>query len=350
MRVLVGIVGAALIWLMLAEFFVAFLLPRRVKRDPRIARGIYRAIWRPWRAGAARWLSPVLADTVLGFYGPFALLLELVVWALGLMIGFACVEWAGGGAFSLAFSAATFLSATFAPRDTWHRAVGLAEAATGVGVLFIVIGYLPSVYGAFSRREVAVSQLSARAGSPPSAGALLRRASDRGRWDELRLYLHDAETWAAEMMETHLSYPLLAYYRSQHVGQNWLAALTTIVDTSAIVVAALEEGAAEAGDAELTFAIGRHALADLAHQSGAKPAAATRALGDVELAELRALLEAGDLPLVDEETWRSRLEAMRRTYEPKAAALAHELALRLPGWLPDEAARVPRKSLPAHLR
>jgi hypothetical protein len=349
MRIVVGLIGAVVIWLMLAEFFVAFLLPRRVKRDPRIARGIYRAVWRPWRR-IAHQLRPVAADTLLGFFGPFALLLELVVWTAGLMIGYACVDWAAGGPFAIAASAGTFLSAAFQPHGTWQRAVGLLEAATGVGVLFIVIGYLPSIYSAFSRREVAVSRLSARAGSPPSAGALLRRASERGRWEELDRYLHDAEEWAAEMMETHLSYPLLAYYRSQHVGQNWLAALTTIVDTSAVLLAAFEDGSGEAEVADVAFSIGRHALADLALQLGARPGSATRALGESELAELRALLEAGDLPLLPVDEWRERLEALRSTYEGNAAALGRELALRLPTWLPDEEAHLRRKRLPAHLR
>ena len=348
MRVVVGLLGALLIALILAEFFVAFLLPRRVRRDPRIAQGIYRAIWRPWRALARR-LPPVAGDTVLGFFGPFALLLELIVWVLALMVGYACLQWAGGGSFDVAFSAGTFLSASFQPHGAWHRAVGLVEAATGVGVLFIVIGYLPSVYTAFSRREVAVSRLAARAGSPPSAGALLARASARGRWEELDRYLHDAEQWAAEMMETHLSYPLLAYYRSQHLGQNWLAALTTIVDTSAVLLAGVEEGTPETRAAEVTFAIGRHALADLALQAHAKTPVATRALGETEVAELRALLEASTLPLVPEDEWRRALDRLRRTYEPKAAALADELALRLPGWLPADGG-VARHTLPAHLR
>jgi hypothetical protein len=348
-RIVVGIVGFALIALMLAEFFVAFMLPRRVKRDPRIARGIYRAVWKPWRTIGTR-LGPVAGDTVLGFFGPFALVLELVVWAGGLMLGFACLEWAGGGGFDFAFSAATFLSAGFAPLSTWQRAVGLWEAATGVGVLFIVIGYLPSVYAAFSRREIAVSQLSNRAGNPPSAGALLQRASERSGWDELGRYLDHAEEWAAEMMETHLSYPLLAYYRSQHVGQNWLAALTTMVDTSAVLVAALEDGAPEAGAADLTFRLGRHALADLAHQIAPRAHGARTSPAEEELAALREILADHDLPLVDASVFARRLEKLRRTYEGHAAALSRELALKLPRWLPDEEARRRRRDLPAHLR
>jgi hypothetical protein len=101
------------------------------------------------------------------------------------------------------------------------HAVDLLEAATRVGVLFIVIGYMPAVYSAFSRRETAMSQLATRAGSPPAATSLLQRAAARGSWRHLERDLQAWEEWAAELMETHLTYPLLAFYRSQHLNQNW---------------------------------------------------------------------------------------------------------------------------------
>jgi hypothetical protein len=148
-------------------------------------------------------------------------------------------------------------------------------------------------------------------------------------------------------METHLSYPLLAYYRSQHVGQNWLSALTTIVDTSAILLAALDD-VAEA--AELTFAIGRHALSDLALQFAAGRAGSTSAFDDSDAAELRALLEGGDLRLRPHDEWRARFEKLRGRYDANAAALARELALRLPGWQPEEEPHAAKKAVPAHLR
>ena len=260
MRILVGVLGALLIALMLSEFFVAFLLPRRVKRDPRIARGVYEAVWKPWRWVAHRF-SPVTADAVLGYYGPLALLLELAVWVFGLIVGYACLQWAVGGGFSLDASAATFLSASFEHAGTWHRTVGFVEAATAVGVLFTVIGYLPAVYSAYSLREIAISRLSTRAGAPPSAAGVLAH----GRAEVVET-LREAERWATEMMETHLAYPLLAYYRSQHVSQNWLSALTAIVDTSAVLLAAVDETQFEPRTADLAFRVGRHALADLAHQ------------------------------------------------------------------------------------
>src|SRR5437763_6903997 len=140
MRVVAGIFGVALILVMISEFFVAFLLPRRVKRDPRIARGLIRLLWRPWRALARR-LPPSSADTLLGFFGPLALLSELVVWAVGLLLGYAFVEWAvTGGSLGnrLLFSGGLFLSAEGVSGSAVVHLIGLLEAATAIGVLFIV--------------------------------------------------------------------------------------------------------------------------------------------------------------------------------------------------------------------
>ena len=344
MRILVGILGGLLVAVMLTEFFVAFLLPRRVKRDPRFARGIYEAVWKPWRAIARR-LKPIQEDAVLGYFGPLALLLELAVWVFGLVVGYACLQWAGGGPFSLDVSAGTFLAATFDHEGAWHRTVGFVETATAVGVLFTVIGYLPAVYGAYSLREIAISRLSTRAGAPVSAAGLLAR----GR-EELVTTLREAEQWATEMMETHLAYPLLAYYRSQHVGQNWLLALTAITDTSAVILAAVDETEFEPRAADLAFRVGRHALADLAHQLADGRTGPTREISDEDAARLRELLEATGLPLVPLDACRERLMRLRAEYEGNAIALSSQLALKLPPWRPDEHALAKRALVPAYRR
>jgi hypothetical protein len=227
MRILVGLLSLGLIALMLAEFFVTFLLPRRVKRDPRIARQFFAVIWKPWRAIASR-LPTVAGDTMLGIYGPLGLLLVLGFLSAGLIIGFAGLQWAhhahlgGSGAANvgddLYFSADSLFGAstTLSASGRLTRVLQICEAASGFAVLFISIGYLPALFQAFSRRETALSQLDPRAGSPPTAGALLVNSSERGGWEELDLYLREWETWAAELMETQLSYPLLGWFRSQH--------------------------------------------------------------------------------------------------------------------------------------
>ena len=335
MRVLAGLAGATLIVLLLSEFFVAFMLPRRVRRDPRIARRFNRLLWRPWRAISQR-LTPASADTMLGLFGPLALLLELFVWVIGLMIGYGLVEWAvGGGGFGdrVLSSSGVFLSAGSTDGSTGLRIVQLLEAATGLGVLFIVIGYMPAVYTGFSRRETAVSQLATRGGSPPAAATLIHRAAGREHWRELERDLQAWEEWAAELMETHLSYPLLAFYRSQHVNQNWLAALTAMVDVAAFVKATSADGEIEAAD--VTYRIGRHALADLALQFKLEAVSADR-LSDADFDDLFGIVERSSVANVDHETARRRLDKLRALYEPNAQALADFLALELPPWFRRE--------------
>ncbi|MBV9310186.1 MAG: hypothetical protein JOZ73_05110 [Solirubrobacterales bacterium] len=349
MRIVIAILSIALIAIMLAEFFVVFLLPRRVKRDPRIARGLLRTLWIPWRAVWRRVAAPV-ADTMLGLFGPLGLLTILGTLSVGVIVGYAGLHWVNSSHLGshaahvgsdLYFSAAAFFSAStpFEPPGGVGELLQVLEAATGFAFLAIAIGYLPALFQAFSRRETAVSRLDPRAGSPPSAGSLLERSGASGGWVELNDYLRGWETWTAELMETHLSYPMLGYFRSQHVNQNWLAALTAVVDASAYAIAYGPEEAIEG--AVMTFRIGRHALADLAHtltrsRFDSDPPAARERLTEAALAELHSRLEGSGLHSDYGEDAAQRLSKLRSTYEPYAVAIARQLAIELPNWVPEE--------------
>jgi hypothetical protein len=354
LRLVVGLISLVLLAFLLAEFFIVFLLPRRVKRDPAIARAILRTLWIPWRGTAGR-LPTRAADTMLGFFGPIGLVAILGLLSVGVILCYAGLYWAtsthvgaphtAGCADDLYFSAAAFVSATTTsvPTGGAGRLIQVVEAANGLGFLAIAIGYLPALYQAFSQREVAVSRLDARASSPPSAALLLERCGERGGWADLDAYLSEWETWTAELMETHLGYPILGWFRSQHVNQNWLAALTTVVDASAYAIAYGPYDETEG--AELTFRIGRHALADLAYvfstrrvERDPEPRSRTR-LTDEDLAELRAGLEGSGLHSDAGDDAAERLEQLRSEYEPYAIAIAVQLALTLPDWLPSEQVR-----------
>jgi hypothetical protein len=334
--------------LMLIEIFASFLLPRRVKRYPRIVRLVFIYMWGPWRK-VARMLPDQLGDTWLGLYGPLGLLVDLALWIVGLMVGYACLQWAGGShllATSTAdfgqdffFSAASLVSSgtgTLSAHSTFARVIQIIDAASGFAVLTIVIGYLPALYQAFSQRESTVSQLDARAGSPPTAGRLIVRSTEHGGWSRLNDYLSEWETWAAELMETHLSYPVLAYFRSQHLNQNWLSALCTILDASAFATAAAPAGSVDG--ARLTFAIGRHAVADFSYTFRTATVAPSvdrlpKADFDQLIAVLRQMkVELGAEPALIHE----RLTKMRAFYEPYVNALALRFDLPLPEWMAPE--------------
>ena len=350
MQIVVGVLGAALVALMLLEIFLTYLVPQRVRRGPRIVRVLREIAWRPWR-WLARKLPDRAADTMLGLYGPFGLVMNLTLWVLGMMLGYAALQWAGGSQLApghsvafgqdLYFSAATLVSSGtggLSAQTAFARVIQVIDAASGLLTLAIVIGYLPALFQAYSRREATVSKLDARAGSPPTAGRLVIRSARRGGWSAPNDYLGEWETWTAELMETHLSYPILAYYRSQHVNQSWLAALCTVLDSCALTVAAAPVGTVDA--ARLTFAIGRHAVADLSYtfRTAPRPPAVDR-LPMATLERLVAELRENGVSIEqDLGTIFDRLVRMRAIYEPYVNALAAKLALRLPEWTATESA------------
>jgi hypothetical protein len=237
------------------------------------------------------------------------------------------------------------------------RILIVAEAGTGLGFVALVIGYVPVLYTAFSTREIAVALLDARAGSPPTAGELLFRHNFNGGHHALTALLAEWEKWCAEMLETHISYPILCYYRSQHDNQSWLAALTAVLDTCALLITTIEGPSTR--QAQLTFAIGRHTLVDLGHvfkqekQELRLRGAAPMRLGDDEYARLCDLLGSAGFSMCGDLGARERLKAIRVLYEPHAEALANYLKLQLPAWAPpppDEKKRRDQWSTVAELR
>ena len=221
------------------------------------------------------------------------------------------------------------------PRSGLARALVVTEAGFGFGFLAAVIGYLPFIYGSFSKREVDISLLDSRAGTPPTAGELLRRHSYPHGQDALRELLKDWERWSAELMESHLSYPVLAYFRSQHDNQSWIASLTAILDTSALVMVGIE-GACEK-QAELTFAIARHAVADLSQVFGTAPAQLPNdRLPAEQLRHIRDVLAQHGLKLRRRRRSRPPPTELRRMYEPYIYALANYLNQTLPPWIPQK--------------
>ena len=349
---ILAMVGAiTLILLILWDIFETIVLPRRINRPLRVAALAYRLTWAPW-AGFARLAfkkSEGRRETFLSLYGPLALLFLLFVWATCLIVGFASVQWALGSRLDVpgghpTFGTDLYMSGTtfftlglgdVIPLGGWARVWTVIEAGCGFGVLAVVIGYLPVLYQAFSRREVAISLLDARAGSPPSAVELLRRHvrdySVEALNDQLRIW----ETWAAELMESQLSYPTLGYFRSQHEHQSWLAGLTTILDVCALIMTGVDGIPPQ--QARLTFAMARHAAVDLSQVTYAHPDRHKhQRLPAEDVARLRALLAGAGAPLREGPQAEARLAELRMLYEPFVFALSHRLLMNLPPWLPGE--------------
>lgn len=350
MAVLAVAAGIALVLTVLWDVFETIVLPRRVSRRVRLTRLFYLGAWALW-SNPAKLLRSGRRESALSFFGPISLLLLLAFWAVALILGFALVHdglstrllapsgTSGFGAY-LYLSGTTFFTlglGDVAPTSAVGRVVTVGEAGAGFGLFGLVIGYLPTFYQAFARRETAIALLDARAGSPPSGVELLVRFGRERDQDGLDRLLMDWEGWAAELLESHLSHPLLAFYRSQHDDQSWLAALTAILDASALVIAGVE--GAPLRPARLTFAMARHAAVDLCQVLNLRPSQPDDRLPAADLTRVYAALSAAGLRLQPERALVERLAGLRRSYEPYVSALSSGLLVALPPWLPPPDAR-----------
>jgi len=344
--------GVAIFLVVLWDAFEAIILPRRVTRRFRLTRVFYKFTWTVWKFGTQLAAVRKRRETLLSFFGPLSLLVLVGVWAVGLVLGFGLMQYGAGSAVNTTgnqpgFYTDIYLSGTtfftlglgdVVPRTGLARFLVVTEAGFGFGFLAAVIGYLPFIYGSFSKREVNISLLDARAGTPPTAGELLRRHAYAGGHEALRMLLKDWELWAAELMESHLSYPVLAFFRSQHDNQSWIAALTAVLDSCALLKLAVEGPCNR--QAELTFAIARHAAVDLSQVFKAPPKALpVDRLPPEDLRRLCEVLGQNGLKLRDDPQAHDKLRDLRQAYEPYLFALAEYLLLSLPHWTPGKASK-----------
>ncbi len=349
MRILTLILGIASIFTVLLDAFQTIILPRRATGRFRLTRLFYGVTWRPWAFVAKLVRNPGKRETALSFYGPLSLIALLVVWAAGMLVGFGLIYFSLGSSFwdtrehvglfsDLYLSGETIF--TMGPSDAGPatqtaRWLVVLEAGTGFGFLAIVMGYFPVLYGAFSKREVSISLLDARAGSPPTVAELMRRHSHEAADAELSTLLIEWERWSAELLESHISFPLLCYFRSQHTNQSWISALTAILDTSALLIAGVRGH--EARQAQLTFAIARHAMVDLSQVVSQKPVHdAPDRLPPERYEQLYSLLCQSGVALCRDGNSERRLRDLRRLYEPYAEALSRYFMMPLPPWIATE--------------
>lgn len=342
--------GIACIFFALLDAFQTVISPRRATGRFRITHVFYSVTWWPWSQVAERISNPRKRETALSFYGPLSLLLLIVVWAAAIVIGFALLFFAlhaplrdpmftGDN-----FDSDLYLSGTtlftlgigdLVPHTSGARILVVLESGMGLGFLAMAISYFPVLYGAFSRREVSISLLDARAGSPPTAAELMRRHSFKGGGEALNTLLVEWERWSAELLESHISYPLLCYFRSQHTNQSWLSALTAVLDVCALMIAGVQDHAAR--QAQLTFAIARHALVDIAQIFSQPPALDAEDRLPPERFDLlyQQLCQAGIRVCRDGDSM-ERLRKMRLLYEGYAVALSRYLYMPLPPWIADQ--------------
>ena len=302
--------------LVLVDAFNTVILARRTEHIFRITRLFYRITWSPFAAIGRRISSGRWREGFLGVYGPLSLLMLFGLWACALVFGFALLQWSLGAEpgtlpgtlqNDLYLSAAAlFTMSTGEEKNAASKVIAVLEGGLGMGSLGMAIAYLPVLYQSFSKRELQISLLDAWAGSPPSAGELLKLSPASAK--RLESQLEHWELWAAQVLEIQLSFPMLAYFRSQHANQSWLTALVAIVDTSALI--RICSGSDLQRQANLTFAMGTHVLTDIALIFGVNPEPPENRLTEEDYSELVRIASSKPalfrcfVPLV------SRLEAL----------------------------------------
>ncbi len=352
MRTGVLIVGVAIVLGVLLDAFETVVLPRRVSRRLRLTRFIFIPTWRLY-SGWLRLKPPgARRETLLSYFGPGFSIILLSVWAMGLILGFGLMFWGMGSAMLSAGGTPTlgtdiYMSATtfftlgigdVTPKTAGARVTTTVEAGIGLGFLALVISYLPVLYQTFSQREVRITLLDAWAGSPPSAVELLRRLGEYDHLSALDPFFEKWEEWSAELINSHIAYPVLCYFRSEHDNQSWLAALTTVLDACALVMAGID--GVRSRSAALTFAMARHAIVDLSQILNTPPRRPERdRLPPVDVARLREILAGVRFKLHSGTAFEQRLVDLRVMYEPYVTSLSHYLLMPLPVWIPEPGVR-----------
>jgi Ion channel len=344
-----------LLWIVVMwDGFSTIVLPRTVAPMKRISGRFYKRSWQFWSLIGRGIRTNERRLSFLAVYGPLSVMLLLVIWASLAVLAFALIYQGSGSRFEennlpvsfgtlLYMSGSTFLTlgiGDVTSIDSLGRTFMILEAATGFVFLGLIITYMPLLDQAYASREVGGLLLQSRAGKPPSAVRLLRRYSGPDGAAILRGNLREGEQWMADILQSHLSHPVLCFYRAQHYGQSWLVSLTTIMDTSALLIVGGEGRLRE--QARLTFRMGLLLLIDLTSALGLSvPTRVDMRLTETDLPALRSALSAAGVALKLGPTEGSELLRINRRYGVYLQVMSRWLMITLPPWIP------PAEELPA---
>src|SRR5438445_3821551 len=268
------IVGIAVVFYILNDIFQSVVVPRPTPARYRLTRWVVRPGWRAWRALGLRARSSGERERLLGVYAPLVVVVLLLLWLSGLVFGYGliffglraqlhplvqdfptAVYFAGTAVLTIGFG-------DFVATSGLARGLALLAGGTGLGTIALAISFLFSLYASFQRREILIVTLDARAGAPPSGVSLLETMANYDMMEELPRLFADWEKWGAEVLDSHLAYPVLAYFRSSHDNESWVSALGAVLDASTLLLTTVVDG--PRGPAKMMFAMGRHLVEDLA--------------------------------------------------------------------------------------
>jgi hypothetical protein len=332
-RAVLIVFGALLIVASLNDVFQSVIVPRAVGRRYRPSYYQSRMLWSLWPRLAQR-IHPHNEDAREDFLAAFApsnLIVNLMMWSLLLLIGYGSIFFAlreqtrpalssFGEAFY--FAGTSFFTigfGDFVGNSGLTRLASLAAGASGFGIISATTAYLFAIFGAFQAREQFVVIVGARAGSPPSGVGLLTIAAHAGVVRDLPVLMRGGETWCASLMETHLAYPILAYFRSSHDYESWVGTLGTLLDTAVLLMTTVQ---CDVGEARILYNIGRHATHDLASYFRLDGDDHEPGITRQQFNDACTRLESAGLSLHDRDRAWQHFVALRRTYAGHLNALA----------------------------
>lgn len=337
--------GALVVLAILIDVFQTIVLPRPIVRSRvGVARALVYVTWRGWRRFCLTVNSPNVRERRLGLYAPSVVIALLVTWIGLLMIGYGLVFYglrdqikpspadiwestyfAGTALLTIGFGDVVAVAGP-------ARVVSLIAGATGLALVALVITFVFSLYAFFQRRELLVTTLDERAGAPPSGVALLETHAKLGMVDDLARIFAAWELWCAEVLDSHLAYPLLGYFRSSHDNESWVSALGALLDAATLCITTIEGG--PLGPAKITRGIGAHLVEDvtayfqLSHEHDA-------AVERSEFDEARARLAAAGYRLRDADAAWSKFSELRSAYASDLNAMAQYWAVPPAQWIGD---------------
>jgi hypothetical protein len=340
--------GMLIIGLTLNDVFQSVIVPRAsaVSRFLRPTYYLVRGTWQLWPTVALT-LHPSDSERredILATFAPLILVTMIILWASLLTFGWGMLLWAlrsGVHPILPSFGDAVYLAGTsfftigfgdYVGSSGWTHAVTVLAGASGLLVVSVTTAFLFAIFGAFQAREQFVVTVGVRAGSPPSGVGLLVIAGHKHLNESLGQLMHDAQRWCASLMETHLAYPILGYFRSSHDYESWVGTLGTLLDAATLMITTVE---CDAGEAYLLHDIGRHAARDLAVYFNLDGETSNPGIAQEEFDRACArLVEAGYQLREKTNAWK-RFATMRVVYAGDLAALARFFSIPPLEWVGD---------------
>ena len=265
--------GLIIVLTVFYDLFQTVVLPRPAVRKIQLAPRLVRPMWLVWRWVSLRTTRLDRSEARLAAFGPLSLFSLFLLWAVALILGYALIVDGLRAEFrpppadfqtSIYISASTLVPLAygdFVPEGGAARLLIVIESATGVGIAALAITLLFSLYESFRAREELVVSLDAMAGAPPSGVHILETAADHNMRTELNNTFDEWRKWSAMVLESHLAYPLLIYFRSSHDNEAWVNSFGAVMDAAVLVMSTVDSESE--GSAHLMFTVGNHLVEDM---------------------------------------------------------------------------------------